>query len=128
LYLTHAEKKILARNVCKLLGTFNGGQWILSDAYTRKSWQEIASMDESRTQLANLSKISERDIEKNCFEDEDDLSEFFAEADFRVKERHRYSGIFDDLSSLKLLNQKEAGLLKQKLDLMDSFALIFQKL
>ena len=53
--------------------------------------------------MQNVSGATERDIEKNTFEDKNDVRRFFTNAGFTIEE-YPYSNVLEDLSVVKLSN------------------------
>ena len=107
-YLTREEKETLAGNIHDLLELHNG-LWITPDVSTKQSrkflYQTYGTM---RQLMQNITGATERDVETNTFEDENDVRQFFTNAGFTIEE-YPFSNVLDDLSSVKLsdLNRKE---------------------
>ncbi|MGZ7131052.1 MAG: class I SAM-dependent methyltransferase, partial [Halobacteriota archaeon] len=104
-YLTRDEKETLAGNIRYLLAQ-RDGIWITPDVSTKQLWKFISQADDTMQQrMQNVSGATGRDMEKNIFEDENDVRQFFIKAGFMIEE-HPYSNVLDDLSSVKLSNFK----------------------
>ena len=100
-YLTRDEKETLAGNIRDLLRQHDG-IWITPDVSTKQLWKFISQADDTMQQrMQNVSGATGRDMEKNTFEDENDVRQFFTSAGFTIEEYY-YSNVLDDLSSVKL--------------------------
>ena len=107
-YLTREEKETLAGNIRDLLKQHDG-IWITSDIHTKQLLKFASQADDTMQQrMQNVRGATERDMEKNAFEDENDVRQFFTNAGFTIEE-YPYLNVLDDLSSLKRsnLNQEE---------------------
>jgi O-methyltransferase involved in polyketide biosynthesis len=107
-YLTRDETETLAANIRDLLKQHDG-IWITPDVHTKQLLKFFSQADDTMQQrMQNVRGATERDIEKNTFEDENDVRQFFIKAGFTIEE-YPYSNVLDDLSSVKLskLNREE---------------------
>ena len=94
-YLNRAEKKVFADNVHELLRKYHG-LWIASDVHTKQHLQEISRLDlDTQTRLTNISNSTERTIENNIFDDEDDIKRYFGAAGFTMEE-YLHSSVFEN--------------------------------
>lgn len=109
-YLTIAEKETLAGNVQDLLRQY-GGIWITPDVGTTKqSWKD--SYDNNIAQRAhNISSPIKRKIEKNTFEDENEMRQFFTRAGFTIEE-YPHTNVQEHLSSIDRLNLNREEILE----------------
>jgi O-methyltransferase involved in polyketide biosynthesis len=100
-YLTRDEKETLAGNIRDLLKQHDG-IWITPDVSTKQLWKFISQADDTMQQrMQNISGATGRDMEKNIFEDENAVRQFFIKAGFTIEE-YPFSNVLDDLSSVKL--------------------------
>ena len=107
-YLTREEKEVLASNIRDLLKQHDG-IWITPDASTKQLRKFLSQADDTMQQpMQNITGATGRNIEKNTFEDENDVRQFFTNAGFTIEE-YSYSNVLEDLSSVKLsqLNREE---------------------
>jgi O-methyltransferase involved in polyketide biosynthesis len=107
-YLTRDEKETLAGNIRDLLKQHDG-IWITPDASTKQLRKFLSQADDTMQQpMQNITGATGRNIEKNTFEDENDVRQFFTNAGFTIEE-YSYSNVLEDLSSVKLsqLNREE---------------------
>ena len=110
-YLTSAEKETLACNIHALLRQYDG-IWITPDVHTKQLLKFFSQADDTMQQrMQNVSGATERDIEKNTFEDENDVRRFFTNAGFTIEE-YSYSNVLEDLSSVKLSKFKREEILE----------------
>lgn len=112
-YFNHREQETLASNIHELLMKYDG-IWITADVHTKQYIQEIPQTSNMiRQRLTSISSSTERNLESNLFEDENDIAQFFSKAGFNLKE-YSYLNILGDLSSIKLLNLNQEEILKIK--------------
>lgn len=106
-YFMREEKKTVAANIRALLTRY-GGIWICSDVPTRQSSKRFTRAVDVRQRIENIRGATGRDIEKNAFEDDDDVLRFFADAGYTL-EGYSHTNVLEDLSALKLtqLNRDE---------------------
>lgn len=110
IYLTHAEKETLAGNIHDLLKQYDG-IWITPDVSTTKqSWKHFAD-NNLRQRVHNVSGAIKREIEKNTFEDENEMRQFFTKAGFTIEE-YPHTNVQEHLSSLNLLNLNREEILE----------------
>lgn len=122
-YLSRVEKEELAGNIHELLGKYSG-IWIASDINTKQFMKRVSQVDKNvRQRLSKLSSITERNLESNLFADENDLQQFFNKAGFIIEE-YPYSNVYEDLSSVKILNFNQKEILKIQLGLKVTKTLI----
>jgi len=99
-YFTRDEKETLAGNIRDLLKQHDG-IWITPDVGTKQLWKFVSQVDGTMQQrMQNIYDATERDIEQDTFEDENDVRQFFTNAGFTIEE-YPYSNVLEDLSSLK---------------------------
>jgi hypothetical protein len=113
-YLTRQEKRTLATNIHDLL-THYSGIWITPDVGTQQLFKRFSQVEEDvQQQIENISSATGRDIEKNAFEDDDDLRRFFTDAGYTIEE-YPHANVLEDLSAVKLtqLNRGEVRELMQ---------------
>ena len=110
-YLTRDERKALAGNIHELLEKYPG-LWITTDVHTKQFLQKIPQFDENaKKRLTRISSSTETALESNIFDDENDLKQFFEKAGFKMEE-YSYLNVFQDLSSVKILNLTQEEILK----------------
>ena len=110
-YLTRGERKVLAGNIHELLEKYPG-LWITSDVHTRQILQVRAQFDENaKKRLTRISSSTETALDSNFFDDENDLKQFFGKAGFKMEE-YSFVNVFDELSSVKILNLTQEEILK----------------
>jgi O-methyltransferase involved in polyketide biosynthesis len=110
-YLTRDEREVLAGNIHELLEKYPG-LWITSDVHTKQILNVRAQFDENaKKRLTRISSSTETALESNFFEDVNDMKQFFEKAGFKMEE-YSYVNIFDDLSSVKILNLAQEEILK----------------
>ncbi len=99
MYLKREEQKTLAQNVRNLLVN-QGGIWVTTDiAYgDRKQFFKVAS-PELESAFGDISKLVERNIAGNDFEDESDATGFYESLGFKVEKIPLYDGSYQ-LSTL----------------------------
>jgi O-methyltransferase involved in polyketide biosynthesis len=115
-YFVREEKKALAANIRALLTRY-GGTWVCPDVTTRQSSKRFLRAGvASRQRIKNITGATGRDIEKNAFEDDDDVLRFFADAGYTL-EGYSHTNVLEDLSALKLtqLNRDEVREILQML-------------
>jgi O-methyltransferase involved in polyketide biosynthesis len=99
-YFTRDEKETLAGNIRDLLKQHDG-IWITPDVGTKQLLKFVSQVDGTMQQrMQNIYDATERDIEQDTFEDENDVRQFFTNAGFTIEE-YPYSNVLEDLSSLK---------------------------
>ena len=110
-YLTRGERKALAGNIHELLEKYPG-LWITTDVHTKQFLQKVPQFDENaKKRLTRISSSTETALESNIFDDENDLKQFFEKAGFKMEE-YSYLNVFQDLSSVKILNLTQEEILK----------------
>ena len=118
-YLTLGERKALAGNIQELLEEYPG-LWITSDVHTKQFLQKIPQFDENaKKRLTRISSSTESTIESNVFDDENDVKQFFEKAGFKMEE-YLYFKVFEDLSSVKILNLTQ----EEKLKIQQEFRIL----
>jgi len=81
-YLTRAETERLTANVRALLRAFGGGWWICPDFAFRT---ELGSLPPERVRLREaITGVTQRQLDASAFEDDSDLTAFFARFGFEV--------------------------------------------
>jgi hypothetical protein len=76
-----------------------------------------------KTFLTSFSSSTERTLESNVPDDENDIKRFFDEAGFKMEE-YLHSSVFEDLSLVKFLNLTQQEMLKIKCTLRKQKTLI----
>ena len=110
-YLTRGQRKALAGNIHELLEKYPG-LWITTDVHTKQGLQKIPQFDENaKKRLTRISSSTETAFESNFFDDENDLKQFFEKAGFKMEE-YSYINVFQDLTSVKILNLTQEEILK----------------
>ena len=100
-YLTRQEKRTLATNIRELFAPY-GGIWITPDVGTQQLFKRFSQVDgDVQQRFEYISSATGRDIEKNAFEDDDDLRRFFSDAGYTIEE-YPHANVLDDLSAVKL--------------------------
>jgi O-methyltransferase involved in polyketide biosynthesis len=114
-YFSRGEKEALAGNIHKLLEKY-GGIWITSDVHTKQFRKEVSQVEENVVQQrqSKISSITGSNLESNLFADENDIQQFFNKAGFTIEE-YPQSNIYEDLSSVKILNLDGEEILKIQL-------------
>jgi O-methyltransferase involved in polyketide biosynthesis len=108
-YFNREEKTVLANNIHGALTRYHG-VWIASDVHTKQYRDAAIRLDKNvRERQDRISRSTGTNLESNLFADENDLRRFFESAGFQIEE-YQYSNVFQDLSSIRLLNlsQKDA--------------------
>ncbi len=98
-YLSHAEMKILAKNVRELLLEF-GGVWITPDFFIKTDSQNVSEKRKKFRQA--VSGVTETEMYASAFESYDQMDVFFEESGF-VRQRLNQVKEAGELVSLKTL-------------------------
>jgi hypothetical protein len=94
---------MLAYTIHRVLGRYRG-VWITTDAHTTQYREAAIRLDKTIPERQNrVSRSTGSSLESNFFSDENDLRAFFDKAGFLIDEC-QYSGVIQDLSSIRLLN------------------------
>lgn len=110
-YFTRAEKMTLAGNIHELLEKYPG-IWITSDVSSKQEMKKLSPFFENaKKRLTRISVSTESTLEDNLFDDENDIKQFFKKAGFKMEE-YMFFNVFDDLSSVKILNLTREELLR----------------
>lgn len=121
MYLSRAEKELLANNIKEILRRF-GGAWITPDFMVKADVQQLMNhprvrsiMDSMTTSIATLTG---RDLNEDQFKDQAELNTFFENLGYKLTTHPQIDGSYD-LSSLKNFSMAENHLetLKQSLRL-----------
>ncbi len=111
-YLTFEEKRIVAKNIYKMLSK-HGGVWITSDLTPKKF---IKSQNDALPDFnKNVSNITSRNNLNDRFEDINHVKEFFGDIGFEVLEIHKFNEVKDELYSintLKIIDDKMEKILE----------------
>jgi O-methyltransferase involved in polyketide biosynthesis len=100
-YLTRQEKRTLATNIRELFAPYSG-IWITPDVGTQQLFKRFSQVDgDVQQRFEYISSATGRDIEKNAFEEDDDLRRFFSDAGYTIEE-YPHANVLDDLSAVKL--------------------------
>ncbi len=110
-YFTRGEKMTLARNIHELLEKYPG-LWVTSDVSSKQEMEKLSPFFENvKKRLTRISSSTESALEDNLFDDENDIKQFFEKAGFKMEE-FSFFNVFEDLSSVKILNLTQEEVLK----------------
>ena len=110
-YFTRGERMTLAGNIHELLEKYPG-LWITSDVSSKQEMGKLSPFFENvKKRLTRLSSSTESALEDNLFDGENDIKQFFEKAGFKMEE-FSFFNVFEDLSSVKILNLTQEEVLK----------------
>ncbi|MBF0298634.1 MAG: hypothetical protein HQK51_07940 [Oligoflexia bacterium] len=98
MYLTMKEKEIMAQNCRKLLDKF-GGVWITPDLRTKV---EMEKLNKYPSGIENIKVLTGRDFNKNCFESDEEIVEFYYNLGFDAKYVPQVDGSYEITCSKNL--------------------------
>lgn len=93
MYLTHDEKRAVARNIHRLLSRF-GGVWLTPDL-TARDGSRLSDTEAGRKLVHVLTGVTQRDLMETAFDTTEEIQKFFGELGFTTSQSSMVDGSFE---------------------------------